>query len=1219
MSVEAAARDRAARHAAQTEFARPIVLEAGAGTGKTTALVSRVVLWCLGPGWERAAAALAARTRTGAAGPSRGEVAARVASRVVAITFTEAAAAQMAREVGQALALVAAGDPDGKLRAVLTTPLPGAEEERRLRARALLASLDRVGVRTIHAFCQRLLASHPIEAGLHPQLVVDADGSRLEDAVREVLEHWLVSEARPADAADRIALAAGRVGPEALGEALVALVASGVEAADLAAPAFTAAFAADAGARLRAAAEGFLAVAGEPLLAQRDTKRGAPGGKQLALAAEATARVLATPLDLERYAAGRDEIARQWSDTAESRLECFAEGELNQTEEKLLGAVREDLRAAAAALRERWRELACFDPARFELARRVLGPLVGAVRERLRCAGVLGFDAILRSTARLLRGNEGVARQERGAIDQLLVDEFQDTDHVQCEIVRTLALAGPKAERPGLFLVGDPKQSIYGWRSADLRAYAAMVAEVASAGGVRHELCVNFRSAPPILDEVARLLAGVLVAREGVQPPFQVLLPCDERRGDAGFAAAHARPVEHWVPCAIGDDGAPESTNARHAVEIEADAVAADIRRLHDGASVDWRHVAILLRSFSDVDAVLDALRRHRVPYEVGKDRSYYRRREVIEAAALVRCVIDPNDQLALVAWLRSAAVGVPDAAWIPLFASDLARGIAELQWPDPERLARLRALVHDAAAAVPPGVPGLERVAAWPVALAAALESLAVLRASFRREPPDRFVEKLRLLGGAETAEAGRFLGRYRAANLERFHRELAERLSAGDEPSEVLRHLRRAVAEEREVERGLGESGLDAVQVLSIHGAKGLQFPHVYVLQLHKGSGGTKRDTEVLEFGQARGFRLLGAPDPGFAALDAARDEREAAERVRLLYVATTRPKRRLVLSGLQSGVAGAWQTQSPAQDLADRRESEAADGALRAALATGGRHVDADGVAWCFPALLQAAHDAPPPAAAAALPSLEQIRSEWQRLAQQRELAARREARRVSTAASAVSHEALHERFERPEPAGEREDEEREPSAEAAATRDDALAIGSALHRALEVADLAASPAEALPSASAAALGALRALLPADRATALEGEVVGLLRMVVSGDLFARLRSIEARGDLVARELPVLLRPADATGDPVGFVAGAIDLLYRDGKGYVIADYKTDRIGTDDEIRERIAAYARQGAAYRRAVQEHFRLDRPPRFELWFLRTGDVVPVEPVPAAD
>ena len=112
---------------------------------------------------------------------------------------------------------------------------------------------------------------------------------------------------------------------------------------------------------------------------------------------------------------------------------------------------------------------------------------------------------------------------------------------------------------------------------------------------------------------------------------------------------------------------------------------------------------------------------------------------------------------------------------------------------------------------------------------------------------------------------------------------------------------------------------------------------------------------------------------------------------------------------------------------------------------------------------------------------------------------------------------------------------------------------------------------------------------------------------------GALAERLRAL--RDVIVARELPVLL-PAEPEGDgPVGFVAGAIDLLYREPESgdFVIADYKTDRVEDPAELERRAGHYEAQGRHYRRAVREALGLDRDPRFELWFLAADRVVVVD------
>ncbi len=115
---------------------------------------------------------------------------------------------------------------------------------------------------------------------------------------------------------------------------------------------------------------------------------------------------------------------------------------------------------------------------------RSLAPLLEAVQERRSAAGLVTFSDQLRSAAAAsLPIRRVFAREVVRGIDHLLVDEFQDTDDVQCRLVEMLALTGEPSRRPSLFIVGDPKQSIYAWRSADLAAYDDFVARVVEAGG----------------------------------------------------------------------------------------------------------------------------------------------------------------------------------------------------------------------------------------------------------------------------------------------------------------------------------------------------------------------------------------------------------------------------------------------------------------------------------------------------------------------------------------------------------------------------------------------------------------------------------------------------------------------------------------------------------------------------------------------------------------
>ena len=304
------AADARSRRLAQTEFARPVAIEAGAGTGKTAILVARVLAWCLGPGWERALA------RDPGAEPAR--IAERVLRGVVAITFTEAAAAEMDARIEQGLAALERGErPVG-----FEMPAPPD------RVAVLRGALDQLVVETIHAYCRRLLAAHPIEAGLHPLFEVDADGAFAAEAVREAVSHQLGAAYECGEEAV-LELARHGIGPLELETELLAQRGAGVAAAEIAGDPLAPARIAALHVRLAEAHEALeTAAAGRLALVAR--------GKSALAAAVAlvTARgVLASPLhsapDLMRL---RTDVLAAWTNSAGNAVKKWAKGDFGKAE-----------------------------------------------------------------------------------------------------------------------------------------------------------------------------------------------------------------------------------------------------------------------------------------------------------------------------------------------------------------------------------------------------------------------------------------------------------------------------------------------------------------------------------------------------------------------------------------------------------------------------------------------------------------------------------------------------------------------------------------------------------------------------------------------------------------------------------------------------------------------------------------------------------------------
>jgi hypothetical protein len=211
--------DREARLLARKEFVRPVALEAGAGTGKTATLVQRIVAWCLGHGFER---------HRGAGG----SVPERVLQRLVAITFTEAAAAEMSARVGRAFAELGAGrGPVGLAADELAGELGLSGEQLAERARAFAEASQHLRLSTIHSFAAELLFEAPLEAGLHPRPTIDAEGEALRRAARETVEAELAVALGPEPNPAWLHLAQQGFGPAEIEAELVRLLTLGVEPA----------------------------------------------------------------------------------------------------------------------------------------------------------------------------------------------------------------------------------------------------------------------------------------------------------------------------------------------------------------------------------------------------------------------------------------------------------------------------------------------------------------------------------------------------------------------------------------------------------------------------------------------------------------------------------------------------------------------------------------------------------------------------------------------------------------------------------------------------------------------------------------------------------------------------------------------------------------------------------------------------------------------------
>jgi ATP-dependent exoDNAse (exonuclease V) beta subunit len=432
------------------------------------------------------------------------------------------------------------------------------------------------------------------------------------------------------------------------------------------------------------------------------------------------------------------------------------------------------------------------------------------------------------------------------------------------------------------------------------------------------------------------------------------------------------------------------------------------------------------------------------------------------------------------------------------------------------------------------------------------------------------------------EAAEGARYLGSYRLANLDRFFRRLTSALERGaGSPQTVLRLLRTSVEQGREAEEARpGDAAERAVRVMTIHKSKGLDFDHVYVGQVHK----TRRwgeltpsnlgeATRARRVGEVWEYELFGARTPGFDAVVQHEERVEQCERVRLLYVATTRAKERLVIMG--RWMERPWPVPvAYARSMVELIASRAGGhpdllAAMRRLKVSGELAIEEDGARWVFPGLRHDRDEERPRRVDPdASPDLAAIRADRAALHDSRIAAGARMGRRTSVAAS------------------------------------------ESAHRALEDWNGRAPPEAELVRLTPSLRGWLTTDVPQERLEVAVRRATALLEIFARGALGARFSRLA--DCLVARELPLLAPPSSGPDAPVGYVAGAIDLVYLDPDSgeLVVVDYKTDRVPDEAALQDRASAYLLQGRVYAEAVRDALGLGYRPRVELWFLSVDRVI---------
>jgi ATP-dependent helicase/nuclease subunit A len=1153
--------DAAARERIRSDLSATLFVEAAAGTGKTTELVARIV----------------ALLRTGTA----------TLDRIAAVTFTEKAAGEMKLRVR------------GEIERARAAP-DASEAERRHLDRAL-EKLEVARIGTIHAFCGDLLHERPVEAGVDPlfQVAPEEESERLLDGA---FDAWFQETlADPPEGIRRVLRRRPR-GWNALGprQTLRGAVANLVEHRDFPAP-----WRRDPAFDRRAAIDRvFSELCAVGALAERAERADDWLAKNLAEIARFTAEVELR--EAARGARDHDELEAELREIARSRqVHWHWQGSPRRPYGP--GLERAAVKQRRDAARQSLKDLcAACDADLAACLHEELRPVVERYERAKERAGVLDFLDLLVKARDLLVRDRGVREKLQRDFSHFFVDEFQDTDPLQAEILLLLAAADPAASdwrravpvAGKLFLVGDPKQSIYRFRRAEVGIYEEVKRRLAAAGADVLYLTTSFRGVPAIQQAVNAAFAPRFEepsssGEAGVQAAY---VPLERFREDVpGRPAVVALPV----PRPYGDygrivgfrieDSVPDAVGAFvHWLVAKIGWTVWDPTEGDHGAQVPIapRHVCLLFRRFKNFrrDVTRDyvrALEARRVPHVLVGGRSFHDREEVLAVRNALAAVEWPEDELRVYATLRG-----------PLFAL---RDDALLAFP--HRLHPLRRFSPEEIEELDKGEPELRQVAD-------ALGVLGELHRHRNRRPIARTIAELLRAVRAHAGLAIWPTGEQALANVlrtidraRRFERQGATSFRA------FVEHL------EAEAERGeaqdapVVEEGTEGVRIMTVHRAKGLEFP---VVVLADPTCNAWRDTATRHVDPARG--LWAEPLCGCAPhdlLDAEAEElaRDRAEAVRIAYVAATRARDLLVVPA----VGDPWE-RDPLRD----REGwlDLLDPAIRpphprqreARPAPGCPDFGTDSVLEWPERVVRRASDSVRPGLHAPEvgahevvwwdPSaLELDVQERVGLRQQRILAAderggaddrgvraheswqraRREALeragQPSLRAAAVTALAEAASAETGESEVQVETVPGDPAARAA--RPGGKRFGTLVHAVLAAVDLAADAAGV--EAAARAQGRLVGATPEEVAAATEA-----VRAALAHPLLRRAAESQAAGGL-RRETPVLLRLPDGV-----LAEGVVDLAFREGQHWTVVDFKTDR-----ELGDQRSAYAAQVRLYARAV--------------------------------
>ena len=730
-------------------------------------------------------------------------------------------------------------------------------------------------------------------------------------------------------------------------------------------------------------------------------------------------------------------------------------------------------------------------------------------REALVQRQALDFDD-LEAGAEGLLSRDDIRSRWQGELDALLVDEFQDTNARQRRIVE--ALAGDTGR---LFVVGDARQSIYRFRRADVTVFRAIQQKAENSGGLVVDLDRTYRAHEPLLKATGDLLAGIMGTDENPSRPYYVPFSQLDAHRKAPPEYIHIPHIE--LVFGAGED-------APSARPVMANALARRLLELKDEKQIrTWDDAVLLFRASTGFSFYENALEDWGIPFVTVAGRGFYDRPEIRDVLNLLRALADPTDDLAMAGLLRSPAFGLTDAALyllrkqgnltVPYWQS-LQSDVTMLDETDRERARRVIKILNHL-------LPQVDRI---PVAellkqLVDATDYRAILAAEGESSVGGRLWRNLdKLLSDAQASGQ---------VNVRDFLDYLATLSEAGA----------------REGEAPADAQG--AVRLMTIHKSKGLEFPVVVLADAGKERRALSDQAYLLP---EIGLAVKLDPPPMLYRLAKWQDGlQNEAESLRILYVALTRAKEKLIISGHTTPTSkGEWKSPEWMGDLAagaqvDLNELVTQAGTPKAVQTASGlpvraiAYAESEEVASVLSEKLNAPQDAPD-----ALP--------------------------------------LFQPLGEPQPVSEAHDEPDEIHSWRATGDNGHIppgVIGQMVHKAIEL-WLFPDNARLIPLLETAVLNA--GLANSTQRVEAIRRTVELLERLRVHPLWEEINSISERHN----EVPY----SRMTGEHAE--TGYIDLLYRTSAGWQVVDFKTDSIQSDAIRNKLIAQYKQQMNRYENAVE-------------------------------